>query len=51
VCLAALTAAPVAPAEAVSGVEVSDYRLEVTWTWDGARTRVEWEPLRVSLVE
>ncbi|MGI5460243.1 DUF2264 domain-containing protein [Streptomyces sp. CA-249302] len=49
VSLAALTAEPVALGEAVSGVQVNDGDVEVTWALDGARTRVEWEPLAVSL--
>ncbi|MBO4254435.1 DUF2264 domain-containing protein [Streptomyces griseorubiginosus] len=51
VSLAALTTEPVAVSEAVSGVQAGDSRVEITWARDGARTRVEWEPLRVSLVE
>ncbi|MEU6140595.1 DUF2264 domain-containing protein [Streptomyces sp. NPDC047081] len=50
VCLAALGAEPVALDAAVSGVEVNDRGIEVTWASDGARTRVEWAPLAVSLV-
>ncbi|MCI3274439.1 DUF2264 domain-containing protein [Streptomyces cylindrosporus] len=50
VSLAVLGAEPVAPAEAVSGVAADDDAVEVTWASDGARTRIEWAPLAVSLV-
>ncbi|MYV46003.1 DUF2264 domain-containing protein [Streptomyces sp. SID2888] len=52
-CLAGLTAAPEpAPlAEAVTRVRADGDRAEVTWARDGARTRVEFDPLRVSLLE
>jgi hypothetical protein len=53
VCLAVLTAEPgPAPlADVVAGVLADDDAVEVTWAGDGARTRVEFRPLKVSLVE
>jgi hypothetical protein len=53
VALACLTAGsgPAPLADAVAGVVADGDGVEVIWACDGARTRVEFRPLRVSLIE
>ncbi|MFD1659227.1 DUF2264 domain-containing protein [Streptomyces caeni] len=52
VCLAVLTAGPGADSvtDAVAGVAVAGDGVEVTWARDGARSRVGFDPVTVSLV-
>ncbi|MET8950036.1 DUF2264 domain-containing protein [Streptomyces sp. NPDC004393] len=52
VCLAMLTAEPrpAPPADAVAAVVADGDGVEVTWAGDGARSRVEFRPLTVSLL-
>ncbi|MGW5481600.1 DUF2264 domain-containing protein [Streptomyces sp. NPDC004008] len=51
-CLAVLTAEPrpAPPADAVAAVVADDDGVEVTWAVDGARSRVEFRPLTVTLL-
>ncbi|MFF4508084.1 DUF2264 domain-containing protein [Streptomyces sp. NPDC001401] len=51
VCLASLAAEPVVLEEAVTDVVVDGGAVQVTWARDGARSRIEFGPVRVALVE